>query len=164
MPQHKLAALTFDAMEIDQDDLSRWSKGVIDGLQRSLRKLEMVVRVADENQIDGVPGQLGRKLMALNCLDVLELVFFASFLDVAQKGWGDIHGDDLPLFPDLGSEPTSKQSGAGANVSDYHSRLDLAGGDDFLGVGGNLSAFALELLEKVLEVRVFKRLVDSGPN
>src|SRR5713226_6241380 len=103
MAQHPFAALTLDAMEVDQDDLSTGPQRIMDGLQGALRKLEMVVGVADENQIDAVRGQLGRELIALNRLDVLDLVLLAGLLDVSKRGRSNSHGIDFALFPDLGS-------------------------------------------------------------
>src|SRR5262245_28253058 len=56
MAQHPFAAFAFDAIKVDQDDLPAGSKGFMDRLHGSLRKLEMVISVADENQIDRVLG------------------------------------------------------------------------------------------------------------
>ena len=54
MAQHPLAAFALDAMKIDQDELPTGSEGVVDGFQSSLRKLEVVVSIANKNQIDRV--------------------------------------------------------------------------------------------------------------
>ncbi|MCI0681077.1 MAG: hypothetical protein L0Y71_03150 [Gemmataceae bacterium] len=151
-------------MEVDQDHLPAGSKRLVDGLESSLRKLEVVVGVADEHQIDGVLRQLGRELIALDRLDVLDLAVGARLLDVTKKGLRDIDGEHLALVPDLGGKLPREQSGAGADVGDRHAGLELAGGDDLLGVGGDLPAFSFELLEKVLDVRVLEGLVDPGAN
>src|SRR4029079_16408334 len=79
MAQNEFAALAFDAVEVDQNESSTWAKGVMDRLERSLRKLEMVVGVADEDEIDGILRQLGRGLVAKDCLNVFDLVFLAGF-------------------------------------------------------------------------------------
>ena len=47
-----------------QDDLAAGKQSVVDRLQRALRKFKVVVCVADENQIDGVLGELCRELIA----------------------------------------------------------------------------------------------------
>jgi hypothetical protein len=51
MAHDPFAALALDAMEVDQDDLPSRPKGVMDRLQSSLRKLKVVVGIADENQV-----------------------------------------------------------------------------------------------------------------
>src|SRR5262245_1392999 len=164
MAHDPFATIALDPMEVDQDDLPSGSKGVMDGLQGSLRELEVVVRVADEHQVNGILGQFGRELVAQDRLDVRELALPAGLLDVAQKGRGNVHGKDLPLFADGFGELAGERPCSGPNVSDHHPRLELAGGDDVPGVGGNLSALPLELLDELLEVRVLKRLVDPRPN
>jgi len=79
MPHDKIAAFALNPMEVDQDYSASGSKGIMDGLQGALWKLEVVVGVADEHEIDGVLGQLGRELIALDRLDVLDLAISDVF-------------------------------------------------------------------------------------
>jgi hypothetical protein len=50
--QDPFAAFSLDSLEINENNLSTGEQRVVDGLQRSKREFEMVVCVADENQID----------------------------------------------------------------------------------------------------------------
>jgi hypothetical protein len=151
MPHDKIAALALDAVEVDEDNSTSGSQGVMNGLERSLRKLEVMIGVADENEIDGVLGQLGAELVTQHRLDVLDLGVLACLLIVTKEGRGYILGVNLALVSDLGGELSGEQASASANV-----------GDDLLGLGGDLSALPLELLEEVFEIGIFKGLVDSG--
>ncbi|HEV3146623.1 MAG TPA: hypothetical protein VGZ47_22235 [Gemmataceae bacterium] len=162
MAHHKDAALTFNAVEVDQDDLASWSKGVVDGLKGALRELEVVVRVANKHKINRVFGQLCRKLIAMNRLDVLDSGVAACLLDVTQKGLGNIDGINLALVPDLDGKLSGEKPGACADISNHHSGLEFTGGDDFLGLGGDLPALPLELADVLLQVWVLEGFVDAG--
>src|SRR5262249_33652848 len=104
------------------------------------------------------------ELMAQDRLDVLDLVFLACLVDVLKECGGNIHGDDFSIVPDLRSKHAREQPRSGPHIGDFHPCLEFAGCHDLVAVRGDFAALALKLLEELLEVRILKWLVDSGPN
>ena len=145
--------------EIEQDELSAGTKGLVDGSHGLLGILEMMVGVADEGQIDGVWRQFTGCRSADYASYVFQPRFLGSLLDVLDEFPGDVHSIDPSLGTDLDGKQAGEKARAGTDVGNYHAGLEFAGGHDLLSLPENLPALAVSDL--VCDVRIFILLVDT---
>ena len=94
-------------------------------------------------------------------LHILLAQGFACRLYMIQKLLGNIYSNDFPFRTNFFRKQAGEQASAGSNVRNSLARLDLTGFDNLLTLRKNLPAFHFKLLDKILWVRILKRIVDT---
>jgi hypothetical protein len=153
-----------DALEIDHDDLASRAQRPLERGQGLRGKLEVMVGVADEGQVDRVRRQFEGVGLADDTDDVRDPLHLARPVNVLDEGGRDVHGVDLALWTDLRREQAREEAGAGADVRHDHARFEPAGGQDLLPLGVDLAAFNFEGFDEAGDIGGFKGLVDSRAN
>ena len=131
-------------------------------VQCSLRKLEVVINVADEHQINRIWRKLGRILLADHADDVLHLLLVSGFLDVVHKFLCNVHGINLPRSSDRRRNHSSEEAGSRPDIGHGHSRFQFQCGDDFLAMIKDIPAIRFEALNGFRDIRMLVGLVDAG--
>ena len=161
MVQQPYSGLTQDPMEVDHNDLTAGPQGFVNRSHRLVRKLEVVVGIADKDQIDGFRRQLHGVGGADDADNVFDVCFLAGLLDMLDELGGDVHGVHRSLGAELLGEEVSEQAGPGTDVGHGHLWLELAGRNDFLSLDEDFPALGLERPDEFLHVGVLERLVDA---
>src|SRR5262249_53907642 len=137
---------------------------LMDRSHRLERKLEVMVGVTDERQIDGIWPELRAIRRADDADYIREPCFRARLFNVSNKLRGDVDGVDFSLGPDFLCEKASEEACAGADIGHSHPGTEPARGDDLLPPGEDLPAFDFEFANILLDVRIFELLVNAWAN
>ena len=106
----------------------------------------MVVRVAQERQVEASLGQIDRVLRTLHDLDLFQAALLRNGGDVLEERRRDIHGANLPLRANTLGEEQGEQARPRTNVGDRHSGCHADRPDDLAAQGVDLARIALEFL------------------
>ena len=153
-------------MEIDDKQGATGAKGGGDGGQGIGGVLEVMIRVADEGDVDGVGGELDGSFGAEDGLDLGQPGLLGAGLDEVDEGGDDIDGEHAAGAADLGGDQGGEQAGAGADVGDPLSGVELQGADDFVAMVIDFAAFAFEAFDPGLgvELGIEVGIVDARTN
>src|SRR5439155_7549413 len=124
---HPVGAHARDATEFHQYNLASRTEGLEDRMHGSVRKLEVMIGVADKGEVNGVGGQFGGGRRADHAYDLLEILLVTRLDDVIDELFRDVHGVDLAFRADERREKTRKQTGAGSDIDNHHATFDLRG-------------------------------------
>src|ERR1043165_4859567 len=118
VPQHPVRAHAGDALEVDHHQRSAGPQRAPDRVEHRSRILEVVIGVADENEIDRARLEARIGLRRDDAHDIVQSGR-ARLLEVAlDEAACDVDRVDAALRPDSGGEKASEKPGAGANVGD----------------------------------------------
>jgi hypothetical protein len=159
--QHEVGALPLDAVEVDDDESAARLERREDRGEVLLRPLEVVVDVADEDDVDARGRQTGRVVGALHHVDVRQRLEEGALPQVFDELGRDLEREDAPGRPDARREERLEEAGAGADVGDPHPRRELARRRDQEALRRDLALVALEVRDPFADVRdVAELLVD----
>ena len=129
------------------------------GLQRELK---VMIGVTDECDIYGIRGQLSGVVRAQQGLYISQVAFTAGDFDVVKEFARDVHRDHSTFHTQLCGEQSSKQAGAGTDVGNDISGLQLDGLENLFPLRENFPAFNLKPLGELFRVGVTEGVIDAG--
>ncbi|MCU0873075.1 MAG: hypothetical protein MUE50_12110 [Pirellulaceae bacterium] len=153
MVQHPLRSDAGDLLELHDHQPPAGPQGLADRSQTLLGPLEVVIRVADEHQIDRIGGQTRGIVRADDARHVRQVLFPAGALDVLDELLRDIDRVHLARRDQRREQPR-EQARPGPDVGHVQSGLQPASRHDLLPLLENLAAFALEVLDRLADVGI----------
>ena len=134
----------------------------MDTLQYPRRVLEMVVGVADIDQVDTCRWQFGGDILAQDRSDVSQFLVLGGFVDVVEELARDVDGEHPALFPHRPGKKTGVESRSSPDIGNRHPGTDCQRLHDLFTLVEHLAAFTLEPLDKFGDIRFAKLIVDTG--
>src|SRR5690606_25737908 len=129
MIQHPIGADAGNPAKVDENDAPARLERPLDRCHCLEGKLEMMVRVADEGDVDGFRWQLLRVDRREQRVDVSLHRLATGRLNVIEERLRYVDGDHAAILPDRLREEMREQASPRTDVGDGLSRLDLASAD-----------------------------------
>ena len=158
MVQHPLRRDARDFLELDNHQPPAGPQGLANRSQTFFVPFEVMIRVADEDQIHRISVQPRGIVRADNARHVRQVLFPAGALDVLDELLRDIDRVHLARR-DPGGEQSREQARPGPHVGDVQAGLQSASRHDFVPFLENLATLALEVLNRLADIGI---VAESG--
>ena len=116
-----------DTLEVDHDETPARLEASVDRGERTLRALEVVVGVADENEVDRLRSEADGVVRAEHRRKVEEAVRLCALLNVFQELGSDIDSVHPAMHPDRLREELAVEARSGADIRDALARPQTTG-------------------------------------